>query len=448
MKILLPVHHFPPRYSAGAELYTFRLGRWLQSKGHTVEVVCIESVNWKGVDRLSAQRDSYEGLAVWRLDVQVSPENWWPRNYDNPQLGAWFTEYIARERPDLAHFQAGYQIGAAPLRAAAAAGLPSVLTLHDYWFLCPRITLLRGDGTLCAEIPADPTDCAWCMRREGRGARLADQLSGGLAGKLIPLMLPPAERGRFAERRARLLPALALPDAVVAPSHFLASMFAPYVPAERMHVLRYGLDTGRLQRTAPKTDDGALRLGYIGQIAAHKGVHVLVEAMRLLPAEGRPVSLSIHGDEKQHVGYGEQLRRLIGSDPRIRLAGRFENSRLNEVLAQCDAMVTPSVWYENSPLAIMEAHAAGRPVITSALGGMAELVRHEVDGLHFHPGDAADLARQIQRLRSEPGLLARLRAGISPAATIDDEMTTLQAIYSMVIEQHSTPVGQASGAHL
>jgi glycosyltransferase involved in cell wall biosynthesis len=135
---------------------------------------------------------------------------------------------------------------------------------------------------------------------------------------------------------------------------------------------------------------------------------------------------------QQHAGYGPRLRRLIGDDLRIQLAGRFDNRQVGAVLGQFDALVVPSIWYENSPLAIMEAQAAGLPVLTSALGGMAELVRDEVDGLHFAPGDAADLARQIQRLRDDPALLLRLRSKVQPPATIDHEMQTLLHIY-----QHS-----------
>lgn len=431
MRIVLPVHHFPPRYSAGAELYTFRLARWLIARGHEAEVVCVESVRWDGHDRVGATHDRYEGVPVWRLAVEASPGGWPARTFDNPELAAWFADYLERTRPDLAHFQAGYLIGLGPLRAAAAAGVPAVLTLHDFWFLCPRITLLRGDGARCDGPPSDPGACAWCMRLGGRAARVADRLSGGRAARLSAAALP-AEARQMAARRAALLPALAWPDAVIAPSHFLAERFRPYVPAERLHVLRYGLDLERLRAVAAAPDGGPLRLAYIGQIAAHKGVHVLVEAVRALPQAGRPVELTVYGDLDQHGDYGQRLRARAAGDPRIRFAGRFEHGRIAEVLGACHATATPSVWYENSPLAIMEAQAAGRPVLTSALGGMAELVRDEVDGLHFRPGDAADLTRQIQRLRAEPGLLERLRRAVRPPASIDEEMATLLALYRRV----------------
>ena len=73
-------------------------------------------------------------------------------------------------------------------------------------------------------------------------------------------------------------------------------------------------------------------------------------------------------------------------------------------MAEADALVVPSVWIENAPFVIKEANASGLPVIASRLGGMAELVTHDVDGLLFEAGDAAALAYQLRRLQHQPGL--------------------------------------------
>jgi len=100
-----------------------------------------------------------------------------------------------------------------------------------------------------------------------------------------------------------------------------------------------------------------------------------------------------------------------------------------------DVVVVPSLWYENSPNVILEAFAHRTPVIVSDLGGMAELVEEGVNGLCFPPGEAASLATALRRLIEEPGLLARLRAGIKPVKTVAEEMTELQAIYRAVVKQ-------------
>ncbi|MBC8164113.1 MAG: glycosyltransferase family 4 protein, partial [Roseiflexaceae bacterium] len=423
-----PVHHFPPRRSAGAELYTFRLARWLIQHGHTAEVVCVERIDAPG-DGLAAVRDEYQGVPVWRLSFDAArapdPLLW---SYRNPLITRWFEGYLQNEQPDLVHQQSGYLMGAGVLEAAQRAGVPAVLTLHDFWFLCPRITLLRGDGKCCEQVPADPAGCAWCMRLESRRYRLADAATGGLLGRAALSTLG-AEGQAIGERRRYLGAALRGVASAIAPSRFLAQRFAGLLEPEQIKVLRYGLDTTRLQHTPARIDDGVLRLGYIGQIAQHKGVHLLVQAVQALPPNGPAIEVVIYGDLDQHARYSRDLQQRAAGDARIRFAGRFDNAQIAEVLASFDATVVPSIWYENSPLAIMEAQAAGRPVITSALGGMAELVRDDVDGLHFQPNDAADLARQIQRLRDERGLIGRLRQGVTSPPTIDDEMAQLLAIY-------------------
>lgn len=433
MKVVLPVHHFPPRYNAGAELYTFRLARWLLARGHAVEVVCVEAIDRGRSDALEVEADHYDGIPVWRLSFNlIAAPDRRRMDYENPLLNGWFRQYLERTRPDLVHFQAGYLIGAAPLQAAVAAGLKTILTLHDYWFLCPRITLQRGDGSLCETIPADPAGCAWCRCQEQRRYRVTDQVSAGLIGRALQSTVLRSAAEIVAGRRAALLPALALPDVVIAPSQFLADRFAPYVPAERLVVSRYGLDLVPFQAVQRPPADGTLRIGFIGQVARHKGVHLLIEAFRQIDARGRPIALHIYGGLERNPQYVSELRRLASHDPRIYFEGRFENSRVAEILKGLDLTVVPSTWYENSPLAIMESQAAGTPVLTAALGGMAELVHDGVDGLHFTPSDSADLARQLQRIIDEPGLLPSLRASIVAPRSIDDEMEQVLTIYAGV----------------
>ncbi|HMO56637.1 MAG TPA: glycosyltransferase family 4 protein [Roseiflexaceae bacterium] len=435
MKILLPVHHFPPRYSAGAELYTLRLARWLQAHGHHAEVACIESISDGAGDRLSITSDVEQGIRVHRASFNIfaAPERriW---DYDNPLLREWFSDLIAAMQPDLAHFQAGYLLGAAPVDAARAAGIPTALTLHDFWFICPRITLQRGDGSLCRQIPADPAGCAWCMKLEQRRFQTIDQLTAGMAGRVMQTIGLRHERRIITGRRERLLATLQLFDAVIAPSQFMADQFAPYVDTDQLHVSRLGLDLARFAAPRPERTDTTLRIGFLGQVAPHKGVHLLVEAVTRLEPQQR-VELHIHGGLEARPDYVAQLRRLAGSRHNIFFHGRFESSRAGEILAGLDVAVVPSTWYENSPLAIIEAHAAGLPVITTALGGMAELVRDGIDGLHFRVADAADLTARLQRLIDEPDLLPRLRAGIVAPRSIDTEMNDLCRLYDQLVAQ-------------
>ena len=444
MKIVLPVHHFLPRYTAGAELYTYRLAKWLRAHGHEVEVVAIESISEGRPDQLTVVSDTYDGIPVHRLsfDIFKAPErDTW--DYNNPLFYDWFCDYFRRTQPDLAHFQAGYLLGAAPLRAAEACQVPMVLTLHDYWFLCPRITLLRSNGDLCEHIPDNPAGCTWCQMTERRTFRYLDQATGQWAGKVAQATVLQAGGHRIAGRREVLAQALTLPKIVIAPSRFLASRFTDMIPAGRLLVCNYGLDLAPFQQVthAPVENTRPLRIGYIGQMAAHKGVHLLVEAFRQLsagrPATAQPIELHLYGNPDAFPAYAERLKTMAGDDPRITFHGRFQNTRAAEILSALDVSVVPSTWYENQPLAILEARAAGTPVVTSRLGGMAELIEHEKNGLHFNPSDAGDLARQLRRLADEPGLLAKLQAGTATSTprSIDDEMEQLTALYAQVCDR-------------
>jgi len=429
MRVLLAVHHFLPRYSAGAELYTYRLARWLLAQGYAVEVVCVEEVDHLRPADLTARYELFDDIPVWRLSLGMAgaARSW---AYDHPLINSWLREHLRSNRPDLVHLHSGYLLGAGVLKEAYDAAVPSLVTLHDFWFLCPQITLLRGDGRVCAQVPADAATCAWCLNLSRNRYRLADQVSGGAAGFVWQALAGDSAARPINDRRSVLRQALGLASMVLAPSRFLASHFADIVAHDRLRVVRLGIDTSALHQIGRPSESGPLRLGYIGQIAPHKGVDVLARAVAALPAGGRQWTLSIHGDFAQHPRYGASLRRLLGDDPRVTLAGRFDNAAIAQVFCGLDALVVPSIWYENSPLVILEAQAASRPVITSAMGGMAELVRDELDGLTFRPGDAADLARQIQRLREEPQLLARLSAATQAPPSIADELQTLAQLYA------------------
>ena len=109
--------------------------------------------------------------------------------------------------------------------------------------------------------------------------------------------------------------------------------------------------------------------------------------------------------------------------------GAYRNTELPEILARLDAVVVPSLWYENAPLTIQEALHAGVPVITSNCGGMAEMIRHEINGLTFEIGRSDALRAALRRLHEEPDLLSRLAAGIQPVPSIAEQSVEVRRIY-------------------
>jgi glycosyltransferase involved in cell wall biosynthesis len=436
MKVLLVSPHFPPSRIGGVEFYTKRLADHLQACGDRPEVMCAERIDATGAN-VSAATDAAFGFPVHRLSfnqaLRSSPAT---AGFRNDAVTQWTLDLIDRRRPDVVHLHSGYLLGGAVLSAARARKVPAIVTLHDFWFICPRITLLHPDGRRCSG-PDSPEKCTWCLATEQRRFRLPDAASRGAIGTLAIRLLQHRAAAAAAgwertiadlqERRDGLRDALMQADVLLAPSQFLRGLIAETgIPAERITISRYGIDAPA-RKPRVRADPSTLVLGYLGQLAPHKGVGVLIDAVRRLT--GAEVRVRIYGDPASHGGYGADLMRRAGGDRRIEFCGPYRHEHVYELLASLDTIVVPSVWYENAPFVIQEAQAAGVPVLASRLGGMRELVSDGVDGLLFEPGDAADLARQLRRLVSEPGLLDRLQPDGSSVRTEDDELRELRGHY-------------------
>ena len=427
MKIVLAVHHFPPRYTGGAELRAFRTALWLQEHGHDVHVIAVEDAYAGERKGVSSVEEPYETLTVERLsfNLHLAPDAFrWA--YDNPWVGDHVRSVLREREPDVFHLIGGYLLSGRALLAAAARGVPTVVSLTDFWFLCPRLSLRRSDGGLCTP-PLDPVTCAQCLGEESRRYRLLRSIAPGLMRRYWRARQDRADEVR---RRTRfLLDALDRVDVMISPSQFLRDVYVRSgVDPERIVFCRQGRDfPAQTESELRKTSSKPLRLGYMGQIAPHKGVHTLLEAMQLLSEED--VSAQIYGDLERFPGYTQRLQRLAESAGRVAFQGVFAPEELTDVLREIDVLVVPSLWYENSPNTILEAFAHRTPVIAADLGGMAELVEDGGNGLLFEAGDADDLAARVRKLTDGSGLMDRLRKGIEPVKGVQEEMEELVAVY-------------------
>lgn len=433
MKILIAIHHFPPSFTGGAEWEAYNTASALRARGHSVRVICVEQIHRGCVPpgELRWQDDEYQGLPVRRLSFDLSsapdPFVW---GYNNAWVGKHFRTLLTQFQPDALHLMGGYLLTAQPLLAAHSLGVPTVVSLMDFWFLCSRISMLRSDGRL-STLPINPHQCARCVGEERRSFKWLGSNLPAVAEWYWQGQTAQAEK--YEARLNFLRSALNTASAIINRSNFVRQLFveAGFAP-ERFTFIRQGRDFPALAPAElAKTPAKHLRVGYLGQIAEHKGVHVLLEAAQHLPQA--PLTMRVYGNTRAFPSYTQKLERLIGADNRLNLAGTYNGqAELLNILREIDMLVVPSVWYENSPNVILEAFAHQTPVMVSNLGGMAELVTDGVDGLHFAAGDSADLARCLQRLIDEPDLLPRLRAGIRPVKTLAQEMDELEAVYQQV----------------
>jgi glycosyltransferase involved in cell wall biosynthesis len=408
VRVLLTTHAFLPASVAGVEVYTARLAGALQELGHAVLV--LTAVHDLAAAPYSLRRRSHGALDVAEI-VNTRLEGTLEASYRVPAIDRAIEQVMGEFRPDCVHAQHLLNLSTGLLEAARRRGMKVVLTLHDYWLSCPRDGLrMQADGTLCHSV--DHRLCASCLagsphlvpplQRGASGALRvlglgrALHLAHARAPRATTLLLEALRRawpvgsrgleGALDRRDEHLRGRLRDADLVLAPTRFARDRAVEWgVPAERIRVLPLGAVAGP---TRPRLAAPRRRFGYVGTLAPHKGVHVLVEAARGLPE--RDFTLDLVGNPAVDPGYTSRLRALAHGDPRIRFRGAVAPGEQEGLWESLDLLVLPSLWWENSPLTILEALAAGLPVIASRTGGVSEVLPPSA-GLLVAPGDVQEL---------------------------------------------------------
>jgi glycosyltransferase involved in cell wall biosynthesis len=461
MRILHALHFFLPKHSGGTEVYTQRLAR-AQSRRHDVALFYSE--------KLQAHRN-YELLTrrVEGLDCRIVVNNLlypgFEATFDNPVIEERFDQVLSEFRPDVVHVQHLMLLSLGLVARAKRRGARVVLTLQDFWLWCARMgQLIDSSGERC-DGP-EPGRCSRCLadfpftQKKGaehafRGLELMRRMFGVDLSPLVDQvrgfrpLLPrkavaqpvgrPISVALLERRAAQAARLLAEVDHVIAPSRMLFDHAAKAGVAEsRRSHLEYGVD----QAAAPVGRDyapgGFVRFAFLGTPVPHKGVHVLIDAFRAAGLEH--AELTIWGSAAADAAYSADLKRRA-QGLRVRFAGAVRNDAVPAVLSRVDALVVPSLWFENWPLVVQEARLARVPVIASRIGGLAEGVRHGVDGLHFAPGDAVALALAMRHVAAWPARLREFAAAAPMPPSMAEHEAALDALYA-----GGTPVARAGDA--
>ncbi len=414
------------------------MARWLMHNGHEVEVFAVEKVDEPSFHVETSQQD---GITLHRLYYDIGAgDDPFHNSYNNPQIGAALRTILSKCHFDVVHLISGYLLGSQIIVTAKEMGFPVVVSPMEFWFMCARLNLMHATGKLCVG-PESDQKCMRCLMEDKRRYRRPAEVAPGVMNAFWAM----AQHMPFTHdmidavthRRVHLQQTLDSADLVICNSQFLIRKFEEFgFNTQNFHYIRQGLTTTSLDQKPVSMAIDTLRLGYIGQIKQHKGVDLLIEAVIALLDEGKNVSLDLWGDETETPEYTEQWKQHSAVYPAIRWNGRYVGAKVWDVIAGFDLLVVPSRWYENSPNVILEAFEMGRPALVTNLGGMAELVEHEKNGLVFDLNSTADLRHQIERLLSEPGLLKHLQDGIPSVKRIDAEMQEVVAQYERLAKVH------------
>ncbi|HIF40603.1 MAG TPA: glycosyltransferase [Planctomycetes bacterium] len=441
MRVALVANGLPPHARTGVETHAANLASALVRAGVEVEVFAPCPL-----DGLApyAQRREGRGTAEgpWSVTwIHLPPPGGSNQAHEDAVHRA-FGAFLDAERPDVVHFEHLLGLGLGALRAVNERNLPSLYRAHDFHLIsdCP---------TLCAPDLSDlgPHDVDGLARaRVGRefldgfsdlgdhhGWVLEGDLDTESASRLAAILHGPSAQVEGLEAAREVIIAWQAMGRMIAAGVDRCYTSSPRLLSQlqgglgrALECRPAGIDVQALAGDGSRTPGESLRIGFLGGIGKHKGLHLLLDAFESLP-KGQ-VTLQVHGGGTDSV-YRDQMRaraRNVGADWR----GAYRAQEVGEILREIDVLVVPSLWVENAPFVIMEAQAAGCPVVVSRSEFTKERVREGVDGLLFERGNKDSLLETLQRLLVEPDLMESLRAGIEPPLDLSIEVQGWVEIYA------------------
>lgn len=373
MKITLLTNLYPPFVRGGADFLSHHLALELKQQGHEVSVVT--SVPWRSVKRLRPQRQAEDGIRVYRfyplnlyhyLSAARMPYAlrlvWQFINLFNIFAAGTVIRVLRREQPDLVVSANLMGLSFLLPRALAKLGLQHLHVLHDVQLLHPSGLFLWGE------------------RRGGAASSMYQAATRWLFAPVGTVVSPSAwlmhehtQRGFFKQAHQLVCP-------------------NPVPPAQA---------TPQLKTTKPP-----LKLVYVGQLEAHKGIVWLLQALQGYPRQDFELHLYALGQKPKLA----LVRELAAHDNRIKLHDIVSQAEIDTAYAAAHLTLVPSLCYENSPLAIPVSFAAGTPVLAANIGGIPELIHEGETGWLFSPGDSADFLEKLTWCLDNPGRL--LEAGL------------------------------------
>lgn len=393
-------HTHPSLTSGGAEISAYNLFRGLRAIGW--DAILIAACDEANLDKITL------GAHEFALPVRAG---FYDHFYHIASRDVRQSLIQLLQAQNVSVFNAHHflHIGMGALADVAAAGIEVVFTIHEYLAICHNHgQLVTRPGQMLCPGPS-PSACHKCY--------------------------PEHSKQQFAVRQQHVATALTPVSAFVSPSHFLAEkMIEQGLPRERVEVIENGVPSAE---TMPhrRRSPGVWRFGYFGQINPFKGVGVLLDACAVLardPALAATIRIAVHGNfVGQSASFIDRFNAAVEEYSFLSYLGPYDNQNVAQLMAECDYVVMPSTWWENSPVVIQEAFRARRPVICTGIGGMAEKVVDGETGLHFVRNDPADLADRIAQAADE-ALHTKLQSALPRPLTSTEMAQRYAAVFKQV----------------
>jgi|GEM_PF-906031 len=407
LKVYYILHALDPNLVTGTERFTLNQAK-AQKKNCSVKIVAYgvmgnEFFDHEDGDFFIKQHvcEGVEVLSIRQKDRVI---------YKDPMIEIADTydfalKFLKAEKPDLLHITHTIRMSGF-VKAALDLGIPYILTLTDYYLLCPHINLLTEKGALCL---------------------------GANGGEECRVSCASLEHERISDRFVNAAAILGGAQKICSPSHFLAGMFKKKHPDLEFNVLPHGLNFSFLGTNEKHYNrNSRIRFVYLGVLVPYKGVHILINAFKDL--KNSEAELFLYGQAEPR--YLEELKGVAQDNPRIHFMGRYNQSDLKDILQENDVMIFPTICYDNYPQALCEALASRVPVICSDFGGAAERVEPGVTGFHFKTGDSVSLMNVMKEIIESPQKLNGLKQNLDrlKIPTIEEEAQQYFSIYNAVLK--------------
>lgn len=421
MKITFFVHCFFPTNFYGTETYTLDLALRYQSWGHDVTVVSATFQGEAGVGEL-INRYEYQGIPVICIDKNLLPHSRVKETYYQPEMRGVLEKVLRDLRPDVVHVTHLINHTSALLEVTKQLGIPTYATYTDFFAFCLNNKLEAADGDLCGGPSLSRTNCLACYLKDAshsahanswmRWATTPSSAKLIAAGVNLIRRLPTLKGGAIdvlvediVQRPDTLLRLYNESySGAVAPTRFLKKAYENNGIRVPMRDIWFGVDIDRSPKPTRAQGHKPV-IGFIGQIAPHKGTDLLVEAFKRLPLNR--AELRVYGPADQDPVYMSSLKALAAGHD-IHFMGTFPKDAMADILRDMDLLVIPSRWYENSPLVLLNALATHTPVLVSDVAGMTEFLVTGQNGYAFERGNVDHLEQYLRELVTQPDNLYSL----------------------------------------
>ncbi len=409
MKIIQTTFTYVPDIGGGSVIYTFNIANQLSNEGHDVRVFCGTSCD-------KTLREKVSGIEVTRISTGKLSfiKRLFPFfQYYKTDIEKKFDEFLRKEQPDIVHFNSLGLLGISLISIPRKLGIPSVATLHDGFWVCNRLFFVQS----MTDLPCEKKTRINCTKCSTGLLENESVFSIRFIFRFIKNFINYFFIDIYLKKQLKLI------DCIISPSKFISDKYKK----KNIKIINHGIDVS-LFRKIKKTNEPYIRFGFIGGISDIKGYNVLNSAVQKADVKQR-VHLSVWGNKDK-----KEIITLKNSGSTITFNGYFLRENISDVFNDIDVLIVPSMAQESFGMAVLEAFAAGIPVVASRIGAIPELLEDNKTGLLFEFGNATDLSEKMLSVIENPNLISKFKSNIGKIKTIEDYATEILGVYNQLLE--------------